>query len=88
MSKRKFRFISELMTEYAEKKANSGICVPYRELSRMAGKVIDSTCIAGKVWENTRMAGEILAKNLSCMEGERCDDSCALGNPTLGESME
>ena len=47
MSKRIFRFISELMTEYAEKKANSGNRVPYRELSRMAGKVIDNTRMAG-----------------------------------------
>ena len=45
----------------------------------MAGKDdYDKTRMAGKVWENpcvTRMAAEIFSE-LSCMTGERHDDSC------------
>ena len=59
--------------------ANSRIYVPYRELSRIVGKDdYDKTRMAGKVWENscvTRMAAGIFS-DLSCMTGERHDDSC------------
>ena len=53
----------------------------------MAGKDdYDKIRMAGKVWENpcvTHMAAEIFS-DLSCMAGERHDDSCDLC-PTLGE---
>jgi hypothetical protein len=46
----------------------------------MAGKEdYDKTCMTGKVWENTcvtRMAA-VIFPDLSCMAGERHDDSCA-----------
>ena len=57
----------------------------------MAGKDdYDKTRMAGKVWENTRvtrMAVEILAKDLSCMTGERYDDSCAFNVSHSGRKV-
>ena len=59
-------------------------------ITRMAGKDdYDKTRMAGKVWENpcvTRMAAEIFSV-LSCMTGERHDDSCAFNVSHSGRKV-
>ena len=56
--KRIFGFISEF-DDWT--RANPGIYVGSRELSRMAGKVCDSTRMAGKDWEKYPYGGVKLA---------------------------
>ena len=79
-----------LMIEYAVKRANSGIYVPYRQLPAYREKNdYDKTCMAGKVRENpcvTRMAAESFS-DLSCMTGERHDDSLAFNVSHSGRKV-